>query len=113
MAYNEASSGGEMETTLKTRWSKLETSKTSVLDRARACAELTIPSLLTKQGHKEQDTLKTPYQSLGSRAINHLASKLLLTLLPPIPILYARPPNWHTSKFSLFGGILSTNQLLI
>lgn len=83
----------EMETTLKTRWSKLETSKTSVLDRARACAELTIPSLLTKQGHKEQDTLKTPYQSLGSRAINHLASKLLLTLLPPNAPFFRLMPN--------------------
>jgi uncharacterized membrane protein len=83
----------EETTSLKSRWSKLETSKTTVLDRGRACAELTIPSLLTKQGHKEQDTLSTPYQSLGSRAINHLASKLLLTLLPPNAPFFRLIPN--------------------
>lgn len=83
----------EEETTLKSRWSKLETSKSTVLDRARACAELTIPSLLTAQGHKEQDVLATPYQSLGSRAINHLASKLLLTLLPPNAPFFRLMPN--------------------
>ena len=69
MAYNEASSGGGMETTLKTRWSKLETNKTTVLDRARSCAELTIPSLLTKQGNKEQDTLETPSPSILLREV--------------------------------------------
>ena len=36
---------------LKARWSKLEGMKSTVLDRARDCASLTIPSMLTKQGH--------------------------------------------------------------
>ena len=78
---------------LKTRWSKLEGDKSTVLDRARDCAELTIPSLLVKQGHKEQDALSTPHQSLGSRAVNHLASKLLLTLLPPNAPFFRLVPN--------------------
>ena len=78
---------------LKTRWSKLEGDKSTVLDRARDCAELTIPSLLVKQGHKEQDALSTPTQSLGSRAVNHLASKLLLTLLPPNAPCFRLVPN--------------------
>jgi hypothetical protein len=73
----------KLDTTLKTRWSKLEGSKTAVLDRAKACAELTIPSLLVDTAHSEDDTLDTPYQSLGARAVNNLASKLLLSLLPP------------------------------
>lgn len=79
--------------TAKARWSKLEGEKTSVIDRARECAELTIPSLLTKQGHTEQDSLSTPYQSLGGRAVNHLASKLLLTLLPPNAPFFRLMPN--------------------
>lgn len=83
----------ERTVTLKARWSKLEGEKSTVLDRARACAELTIPSMLTKQGHKEQDVLSTPYQSLGSRAVNHLASKLLLTLLPPNAPFFRLMPN--------------------
>jgi len=83
----------ERTTTLKARWSKLEGDKTTVLDKARDCAALTIPSLLTKQGHTEQDTLATPYQSLGARAVNHLASKLLLTLLPPNAPFFRLMPN--------------------
>jgi len=79
--------------TLKSRWAKLEGDKTSTLDRARNCASLTIPSLLTKQGHREQEALATPYQSLGSRAVNHLASKLLLTLLPPNAPFFRLMPN--------------------
>ena len=68
---------------LKTRWTKLDGERTSVLDRAKACAELTIPSLLVDTSHTETTDLTTPYQSLGSRAVNNLASKLLLSLLPP------------------------------
>ena len=78
---------------LKARWAKLDGDKSTVLSRARDCTELTIPSLLVKQGHKEQDSLSTPYQSLGARAINHLASKLLLTLLPPNSPFFRLIPN--------------------
>lgn len=68
---------------LKSRWEKLNGEKNSVVDRAKACAELTIPSLLVDTSHTENTTLNTPYQSLGARAVNNLASKLLLSLLPP------------------------------
>lgn len=68
---------------LKSLWSRLDSDRSTVIDRAKACAELTIPSLLVDVSATENDTLKTPYQSLGSRAVNNLASKLLLSLLPP------------------------------
>ena len=68
---------------LKSRWTKLDSERSTVLDRAKECTELTIPSLLVDTTHSEQDTLSTPYQSLGARAVNNLASKLLLSLLPP------------------------------
>jgi hypothetical protein len=74
----------EMEqVSLKSRWTKLDGERSAVLDRAKQCTELTIPSLLVDATHTEEVTLSTPYQSLGARAVNNLASKLLLSLLPP------------------------------
>jgi hypothetical protein len=53
------------------------------LNRGRECAKLTIPSLLPDSGSNFSTVYKTPFQSIGSRGVNHLSSKLLLTLLPP------------------------------
>ena len=69
--------------TAKARWTKLNTSRDQVLHRARQAAELTIPSLMPPEGSDENTTLPSPYQSLGARGVNNLASKLLLALLPP------------------------------
>ena len=55
----------------------------SYLQRARECADLTIPGLIKDQGSSYSTEYPTPYQSVGARGVNHLASKLLLTLLPP------------------------------
>lgn len=71
------------EETLKKQYSKLSETRQDILDRGIDCAELTIPSLLTEETHTESDVLPTPFQSLGSRAVNNLASKLLMSLLPP------------------------------
>ena len=68
---------------LKTRWTKLDSERTAVIDRAKQCAELTIPSLLVDASHTEETRLNTPYQSLGARSVNNLSSKLLLSLFPP------------------------------
>lgn len=68
---------------LKGRYAKLEAIREPYLIRARECATLTIPSLLPPQGSSGHTKLPTPYQSFGSRGVNNLASKLLLTLLPP------------------------------
>jgi hypothetical protein len=64
-------------------YARLESTRRSFLDRARECSELTIPSLLTKDGHSEASRLPTPWQGIGARGVNNLASKLLLALLPP------------------------------
>lgn len=57
------------------------------LRRAHECAKLTIPTLIpfdTEQNQKHSEpTVSQPWQSLGSQGVNTLASKLLLTLLPP------------------------------
>lgn len=52
------------------------------LDRAREAAALTIPSLMPPEGQRGQNLLK-PWQSMGARGVNNLASKLLLALMPP------------------------------
>lgn len=53
------------------------------LSRARHCAELTIPTLMPPEGHTGSTQYLTPYQAVGARGVNNLASKLLMTLLPP------------------------------
>ncbi len=53
------------------------------LSRARTCAELTIPTLMPPEGHTGSTQYTTPFQSVGARGVNNLASKLLMTLLPP------------------------------
>ena len=69
--------------TIASRWNKLDANRSSHLSRARQCAEITIPALLPPEGSTESQALYTPYQGLGSRGVNNLASKLLLALLPP------------------------------
>lgn len=68
---------------IKGRYEELHNTKSTVLTRARDCAKLTIPTILPPEGNREDDVLATPYQSLGARLVNNLASKLILTLLPP------------------------------
>ena len=65
------------------RYGQLEPARSPFLDRARECAKLTIPSLLPPSGHTSTSKLPTPFQGLGARGVNNLASKLLLALLPP------------------------------
>lgn len=72
----------EAATTAKGRYSQLSADRSSFLRRAQECAELTIPSLLPRSETPGAD-LPTPYQSMGARGVNNLASKVLLALLPP------------------------------
>lgn len=71
------------EDTIKRKWEILDGKRKVILDRARECAALTIPSLLPPEGSTQNTKLPTPYQGIGARGVNNLASKLLLTLLPP------------------------------
>jgi len=47
------------------------------------CAALTLPYIFPREGHTEQTTFATPYNAIGAYAVNNLASKLLVALLPP------------------------------
>lgn len=69
--------------TFASRFTLLSVKRESFLRRAREASRLTIPSLIPPEGHTGDTVLPSPWQSVGSRGVNHLASKLLLTLLPP------------------------------
>lgn len=68
--------------TAKGRYSQLEAIREPYLMRARDAALVTLPHLIPPKGHTPSTRLYTPYQSLGSRGVNNLAAKLLLTMFP-------------------------------
>jgi hypothetical protein len=69
--------------TAETRYRQLEQGRQSYLDRARDCSKLTIPSLIPPDSHNEGSSIYTPFQGIGARGVNNLASKLSLALMPP------------------------------
>ena len=66
------------------RYSKYESIRLTYLTRARTAALLTIPTLVPPESNGMATKYPTPYQGIGARGTNNLASKLLLALLPPI-----------------------------
>ncbi len=69
--------------TCKARYDRLAANRQPFLDRARQCSELTIPTLIPPEGKNSTTKFYTPWQGIGARGVNNLASKLLLALLPP------------------------------
>lgn len=65
------------------RYGALEQDRFIFLQRAREAAEYTIPMLFPPEGHNSTTRYYTPFQSIGARGCNNLASKLLLALFPP------------------------------
>ena len=65
------------------QYQKLEIDRESYLQRARESAELTIPHLYPPKGYNANTDYSTPFQSVGSRGVMNLASKLMLALFPP------------------------------
>lgn len=65
------------------RYEHLTTGRDHYLRRAWDAAELTLPSLLVRNGRRQGNQLPIPWQSLGAKGVNHLAAKLLLVLFPP------------------------------
>ena len=64
------------------RYARLASDRTIFLDTARECAELSLPYLLTPTGVVNGQKLPTPWQSVGAKGVNVMASKLMLSLFP-------------------------------
>lgn len=70
--------------TAKSRYDALSSGRTSFLDIAVQCSELTLPYLIQRdQLRSSHKSLTQPWQSVGAKAVVTLASKLMLALLPP------------------------------
>jgi hypothetical protein len=64
------------------RYARLASDRTIFLDTARDCAVLSLPYLLTPTGVVNGQKLTTPWQSMGAKGVNVMASKLMLSLFP-------------------------------
>jgi hypothetical protein len=64
------------------RYARLASDRTIFLDTARDCAKLSLPYLLTPTGVINGQKLPTPWQSIGAKGANVMASKLMLSLFP-------------------------------
>lgn len=67
----------------KAVYDRLETDRKPYVTRAENCATYTIPALFPKDTDNGSTDYDTPYQSVGARGVNNLASKLSLALFPP------------------------------
>lgn len=65
------------------RYQELSQDRQPYLDRARFCSALTIPHLIPPDDLAQGQNLPSLYQSVGANGVTNLASKLLLTMLPP------------------------------
>ncbi len=71
------------------RFKHLETRRSQFTSAAEAAAKYTIPSVFPPVAEREQPKSQTkvatitPWQNIGARGVNNIASKLLLALLPP------------------------------
>ena len=72
--------------TAKSRYDYLSKYRSTFLDTAVQCSELTLPTLIQEDDDVGRSTnlkLITPWQSVGAKGVVTLASKLMLALLPP------------------------------
>jgi len=68
----------------RSRYDHLTSGRNHFLDIAVECSELTLPYLIQRDELRSSyKTLRQPWQSVGSKAVVTLASKLMLALLPP------------------------------
>ena len=70
-------------TTAASRYETLVTNRSTYDREAKDSSKLTIPSLIPEQTTGTRAKIKTPFQATGSRGVNSLSNKLLMTLLPP------------------------------
>src|SRR5699024_1285707 len=73
---------GFAENGAKAVYDTLKNDRNSYETRAENCAKYTIPSLFPKDSDNASTDYTTPWQAVGARGLNNLASKLMLALSP-------------------------------
>lgn len=68
--------------TAGSRYEELSSDRTEFLQAARDATALSLPYLLPPSGHSSGSKLHTPWQSMGARGVNVMASKLMMALFP-------------------------------
>ena len=71
-----------MQGTAEARYNRMATERSAYEQDGEKAADLTIPSLYRRTKSKSQK-IRQPFQSVGAKAVNTLAAKLLSVLLPP------------------------------
>lgn len=66
----------------KAVYERLKNDRAPYETRAQNCAQYTIPSLFPKESDNASTDYTTPWQAVGARGLNNLASKLMLALFP-------------------------------
>lgn len=66
----------------KSVYDRLKNDRNPYETRAESCAQYTIPSLFPKDSDNASTDYTTPWQAVGARGLNNLASKLMLALFP-------------------------------
>jgi hypothetical protein len=70
-------------------WNNLDGNRSTTMDRAIECSELTIPYLFREDTKKAQDDYEYNYvQGFGAKLVNHLVGKFALSILPPSQPFY-------------------------
>ena len=71
-----------MEQTAAARYARLTSNRSVFLDVARECSRLSVPYLMPPSGSASGTKLQTPWQAVGAKGVNVMASKLMLSLFP-------------------------------
>ena len=71
-----------MKTNAQARYEALRSDREQFLNVGRTAARLTLPYLLTEEGHANGQGFHTPWQSVAAKGVNVLAAKLMLSLFP-------------------------------
>lgn len=71
------------DSTAESRYNKLVSDRNTYKDRAVNNAKVTIPMLFPNDDSTATTKYETPYQSIGARGVNNLASKIMLAMFPP------------------------------
>ena len=71
-----------MKSSAQAKYQQLSSDREDFLTVAREASALTLPYLLPADGHTSGGRLPIPWQSVGAKGVNVLASKLMLSLFP-------------------------------